>query len=71
MRPLLALSTAIDLLNEKIGYICNWLVLFACVVRANAMIHTPSATLPTAGWTAVVHVRHPRDVRCFLYLQAQ
>ena len=39
MRPLLALSTAIDMLNEKIGYVCNWLVLFACVVSAaNAMI---------------------------------
>src|SRR3981189_235939 len=39
MRPLLALSTAIDLLNEKIGYICNWLVLAACIVSAgNAMI---------------------------------
>ena len=39
MRPLLALSTAIDLLNEKIGDICNWLVLAACVVSAgNAMI---------------------------------
>jgi TRAP-type mannitol/chloroaromatic compound transport system permease small subunit len=39
MRPLLALSTAIDQLNEKIGYICNWLVLAACVVSAaNAMI---------------------------------
>jgi TRAP-type mannitol/chloroaromatic compound transport system, small permease component len=29
MRPLLALSTAIDQLNEKVGYICNWLVLAA------------------------------------------
>ena len=39
MRPLLALSHAIDLLNEKIGYICNWLVLAACNVSAgNAMI---------------------------------
>src|SRR5258707_3403942 len=39
MRPLLALSAAIDLLNEKIGYICNWLVLTACIVSAgNAMI---------------------------------
>src|ERR1700710_3057316 len=39
MRPLLALSNAIDALNEKIGYICNWLVLAACVVSAgNAMI---------------------------------
>jgi TRAP-type mannitol/chloroaromatic compound transport system permease small subunit len=39
MRPLLALSTTIDLLNEKLGGICNWLVLAACVVSAaNAMI---------------------------------
>src|ERR1700761_438695 len=39
MRPLLSLSNAIDVLNEKIGYICNWLVLAACIVSAaNAMI---------------------------------
>jgi TRAP-type mannitol/chloroaromatic compound transport system permease small subunit len=39
MRPLLAISTAVDRLNEKIGYICNLLVLFACLVSAgNAMI---------------------------------
>jgi TRAP-type mannitol/chloroaromatic compound transport system permease small subunit len=39
MRPLLALSAGIDLLNEKIGNICNLLVLGACVVSAgNAMI---------------------------------
>jgi TRAP-type mannitol/chloroaromatic compound transport system permease small subunit len=39
MRPLLGLSTAIDQLNEKIGYICNFLVLAACIVSAgNAMI---------------------------------
>src|SRR4249919_2482274 len=39
MRPLLAISTAIDLLNEKLGGICNWLVLAACVVSAaNAMV---------------------------------
>ena len=39
MRPLLALSTAIDQLNEKIGYVCNLLVLLACLVSAgNAMI---------------------------------
>ncbi len=39
MRPFLGLSTAIDLLNEKIGYICNFLVLAACIVSAaNAMI---------------------------------
>src|SRR4030088_2168428 len=39
MRPLLSLRTAIDHINEKIGYICNLLVLAACIVSAaNAMI---------------------------------
>lgn len=39
MRPLLAVSAAIDQINEKIGYVCNLLVLTACVVSAgNAMI---------------------------------
>ena len=39
MRPLLALSNGIDWLNEKLGGVCNWLVLAACVVSAaNAMI---------------------------------
>jgi TRAP-type mannitol/chloroaromatic compound transport system permease small subunit len=39
MRPLLAISDAIDQINEKIGYICNFLVLAACLVSAgNAMI---------------------------------
>ena len=39
MRPLLAVSTAIDWLNEKVGNVCNVLVLAACAVSAvNAMI---------------------------------
>jgi TRAP-type mannitol/chloroaromatic compound transport system permease small subunit len=39
MRPFLALSAAIDQLNEKIGSICNILVLLAVLVSAgNAMI---------------------------------
>jgi len=39
MRPLLALSNAIDLLNQKLGNICNFLILAACVVSAaNAMV---------------------------------
>jgi len=39
MRPLLALSTVIDQLNQKLGDLCNFLVLAACVVSAgNAMI---------------------------------
>ncbi len=39
MRPLLAVSATIDQINEKIGYVCNFLVLAACIVSAgNAMI---------------------------------
>lgn len=39
MRPLLAFSAAIDWLNEKIGYVCNLMVLLSCVVSAgNAMV---------------------------------
>ena len=39
MQALLAVSTAIDKLNEKIGNVCNFLVLLACVISAgNAMI---------------------------------
>ena len=39
MRPLLAVSNAIDEINEKIGYVCNLLVLISCLVSAgNAMV---------------------------------
>jgi len=39
MRPWLRFSAAIDILNEEIGYICNFMVLAACIVSAaNAMI---------------------------------
>jgi TRAP-type mannitol/chloroaromatic compound transport system permease small subunit len=39
MRQLLAVSNAIDQLNERIGYLCNLLVLLSCLVSAgNAMI---------------------------------
>jgi TRAP-type mannitol/chloroaromatic compound transport system permease small subunit len=39
MRLLLSFSTLVDALNEKIGNICNWLVLLACIVSAgNAMV---------------------------------
>src|SRR5215470_5956172 len=50
MRPLLAVSNAIDLLNEKIGNICNLLVLLACLVSAaNAMIRY-AFSLSSNGW---------------------
>ena len=50
MRPLLAMSNAIDALNEKIGYVCNLLVLLACLVSAaNAMIRY-AFSYSSNGW---------------------
>ena len=50
MRPFLAMSSAIDLLNEKIGYVCNFLVLAACLVSAgNAMIRY-AFSYSSNGW---------------------
>jgi len=50
MRGLLPLSRAIDLLNEKIGSVCNLLVLFACLVSAaNAMIRY-AFSYSSNGW---------------------
>lgn len=50
MRPLLAVSAAIDQINEKIGYICNLLVLIACLVSAgNAMVRY-AFDVSSNGW---------------------
>ncbi|WP_315739620.1 MULTISPECIES: TRAP transporter small permease subunit [unclassified Bradyrhizobium] len=50
MRPLLAISNAIDQLNEKIGYVCNIMVLLACLVSAiNAMIRY-AFSYSSNGW---------------------
>jgi len=50
MRLLLALSAAIDRLNEKVGNVCNILVLAACVVSAaNAMIRY-AFSYSSNGW---------------------
>ena len=50
MRPLLALSSAIDQINEKIGYACNLMVLLACLVSAiNAMIRY-AFSYSSNGW---------------------
>src|ERR1700750_642790 len=50
MRPLWAVSSAIDLLNEKIGNVCNLLVLLACLVSAaNAMIRY-AFSYSSNGW---------------------
>ena len=39
MRLLLRFSAVVDAINEKIGVVCNWLVLLACIVSGgNAMV---------------------------------
>src|SRR5262245_34915876 len=39
MGPLLKISEVIDVINEKIGVVCNWLVLLSCIVSGgNAMV---------------------------------
>lgn len=39
MKTLLSVSAAIDALNARIGVLCDWLVLFACIVSGgNAMV---------------------------------
>src|SRR6185503_17393355 len=54
MRPLLAVSNAIDALNEKIGYVCNILVLLACLVSAaNAMIRYAFSN-SSNGWLDLI-----------------
>ncbi len=37
MGLLLSFSSAIDKVNEKLGVICNWLVLLACLVLPKGM----------------------------------
>jgi len=62
MRPLLAFSTAIDLINEKIGYVCNWLVLVrVSSAPGNAMIRYAFG-YSSNGWLELqwYNVRHPR-----------
>ena len=50
MRPFLAISRTIDQLNEKIGYVCNVLILLACLVSAvNAMIRY-AFSMSSNGW---------------------
>jgi TRAP-type mannitol/chloroaromatic compound transport system permease small subunit len=50
MRPFLAVSAVIDQINEKIGYVCNILILLACLVSAvNAMIRY-AFSMSSNGW---------------------
>ncbi len=53
MRLLLSLSTLIDAINEKIGNVCNWLVLLACVVSAGNAMFRYAYDLSSNAWLEV------------------
>ena len=39
MQALLKFSAVVDWVNEKIGVVCNWLVLWSCIISGgNAMV---------------------------------
>ena len=59
MRPILAISEAIDWLNQKLGDVCNLLVLLACVVSCgNAVIrYAFDYRLQRLAGNPMVHVR--------------
>ena len=59
MGLLLKFSAIVDAVNEKIGVVCNWLVLLACIVSGgNAMIrYAYDIELQRLARSPVVHVR--------------
>ena len=50
MRSLLAISSAIDRLNEKIGAIANFLILLACLVSAGNAMTRYAFNLSSNAW---------------------
>jgi TRAP-type mannitol/chloroaromatic compound transport system permease small subunit len=53
MRRLLAVSTAIDWLNEKVGFICNLLILLACLVSAGNAMSRYAFNLSSNAWLEI------------------
>jgi TRAP-type mannitol/chloroaromatic compound transport system permease small subunit len=53
VRGLLALSTRIDWLNEKIGFIANLLILLSCVVSAGNAMFRYAFNLSSNGWLEI------------------
>lgn len=53
MRPLLRVSELIDRVNQKIGSVCNLLVLLSCVVSAGNAMSRYAFSLSSNGWLEV------------------
>src|ERR1044072_2245996 len=50
---LLALSRAIDRLNEQFGYVANWMVLLACLISAGNAFSRYLFSMSSNGWLEI------------------
>jgi TRAP-type mannitol/chloroaromatic compound transport system permease small subunit len=53
VRALLKLSSGIDWLNERFGFVANWLVLLACVISAGNAVSRYLFSESSNGWLEV------------------
>ena len=53
MKALLSLSSWIDALNERLGYLANWLVLLACLVSAANALSRYGFSVSSNAWLEI------------------
>ena len=53
MRALLALSRVIDVLNEKLGWVSDWLVLLSCLISAGNAFSRYAFNISSNAWLEI------------------
>src|ERR1044071_5901396 len=53
MKPLLALSRGIDHVNDKLGWIADWLVLLSCLISAGNAFSRYAFSLSSNAWLEI------------------
>src|SRR3989475_8917141 len=53
MKALLAFSRAIDLMNEKLGVIADWLVLLSCLISAGNAFSRYAFSVSSNAWLEI------------------
>ena len=53
MKSLLSLSRAIDALNERLGYVANWLVLMSCLISAGNAFSRYAFGVSSNAWLEI------------------
>ena len=53
MRALLALSRVIDVLNEKLGWVADWLVLLSCLISAANAFSRYAFSISSNAWLEI------------------